>query len=41
MTNEAYARVKIDALLATQGWNPLDTTAVRYEVVLPDGTRAD
>ncbi len=41
MTNEAYARVKIDALLAAQGWNPQDTTAVRYEVVLPDGTRAD
>jgi len=41
MTNEAYARVKIDALLAAQGWNPQDTTAVRYEVVLPDATRAD
>ena len=39
MTNEAYARVKIDALLHAQGWNPQDTTAVRYEAVLPDGTQ--
>ena len=41
MTNEAFARVKIDALLATQGWDVLDTNAVRFEVQLPDGTRAD
>jgi type I restriction enzyme R subunit len=41
MTNEAFARVKIDALLAAQGWDVLDTTAVRFEVQLPDGTRAD
>ena len=41
MTNEAFARVKIDALLAAQGWNTQDTNAVRFEVVLPDGTRAD
>lgn len=41
MTNEAFARVKIDALLAAQGWDTLDTTAVRFEVQLPDGTRAD
>ena len=41
MTNEAFARVKIDALLAAQGWNTLDTNAVRFEVQLPDGTRAD
>lgn len=41
MTNEAFARVQIDALLAAQGWNPQDPNAVRYEVVLPDGTRAD
>lgn len=40
-TNEAFARVKIDALLAAQGWNIQDTNAVRYEVVMPDGTRAD
>lgn len=41
MTNEAFARVKIDALLAVQGWDVLDTNAVRSEVQLPDGTRAD
>jgi type I restriction enzyme R subunit len=41
MTNEALARVKIDALLAAQGWNTQDPNAVRYEVVLPDSTRAD
>lgn len=40
-TNEAFARVKIDALLAGQGWNIQDTNAVRFEVVMPDGTRAD
>ena len=41
MTNEAFARVKIDALLAAQGWNTQDPNAVRYEVVLPDSTLAD
>jgi type I restriction enzyme R subunit len=39
--NEAHARVAIDAMLADQGWNTLDTNSVRYEVVLADGTRAD
>ena len=34
MTNEAFARVKIDALLAAQGWDTLDTNAVRFEVML-------
>ncbi len=41
MSNEAVARVKIDALLTAQGWDTLDTSAVRFEVRLPDGTRAD
>ncbi|MCC7288341.1 MAG: DEAD/DEAH box helicase family protein [Burkholderiaceae bacterium] len=41
MTNEAFARVKIDALLAAQGWDTLDANAARFEVMLPDGTRAD
>jgi type I restriction enzyme, R subunit len=41
MTNEAFARVKIDVLLSAQGWDTLDTNAVRFEVMLPDGTRAD
>ncbi len=40
-SNEAFARVKIDALLAAQGWNTQDTNAVRFEVVMPDGKRAD
>lgn len=40
-TNEAFARVKIDALLTAQGWNTQDTRAVRFEVATPDGKRAD
>lgn len=40
-TNEAFARVKIDALLTAQGWNVQDTNAVRFEVVMGDDTRAD
>lgn len=40
-TNEAFSRVLIDALLADQGWKTTDPTQVRYEVVMPDGTRAD
>ena len=40
-TNEAFARVKIDALLMAQGWNVQDTNAVRFEAVMPDATRAD
>ena len=39
--NEAFARVNIDTLLAAQGWDTQDTNAVRFEVVMPDGTRAD
>lgn len=39
--NEAFARVKIDTLLAAQGWNTQDTNAVRFEVPMPDGKRAD
>jgi len=39
--NEAFARVVIDAQLAAQGWNTQDQNSVRYEVVLPDRTRAD
>ena len=37
MTNEAFARAKIDALLALQGWDALDSNAVPFEVMLPDG----
>jgi hypothetical protein len=41
MTKEAFARLKIDALLAAKGWDTLDTNAVRFEVQLRHGTRAD
>jgi type I restriction enzyme R subunit len=40
-TNEAYARVLIDAQLKDQGWDTTNPNAVRCEVVLGDGTRAD
>lgn len=39
--NEAFSRVLIDAMLAAQGWTVADPNAVRFEVVMPDGTRAD
>jgi type I restriction enzyme R subunit len=39
--NEAFSRVVIDAQLADQGWKTQDPNSVRYEYVLPDGTRAD
>ncbi|WP_186114497.1 DEAD/DEAH box helicase family protein [Burkholderia gladioli] len=40
-TNEAFSRVKIDAQLRDEGWDVLDTNAVRFEYVLPDRTKAD
>ena len=33
---EADRAAEPDALLAAQGWNPLDTNSVRFEVPLPD-----
>lgn len=39
--NEAFSRVLIDAMLSVQGWNVADPNAVRFEVVMPDSTRAD
>ena len=39
--NEAFSRVVIDAQLADQGWKTQDQNSVRYEYMLPDGTRAD
>jgi type I restriction enzyme R subunit len=36
--NEAFSRVLIDGLLADQGWVITDPNAVRYEVVMQDGT---
>lgn len=40
-TNEAFSRVKIDAQLKDQSWEITNTNAVRFEVVLPDRTKAD
>ena len=40
-TSEAFARVKIDALLKDAGWNVADGTSVLFEHTLPDGTRSD
>jgi type I restriction enzyme, R subunit len=41
MTNEAFSRVKIDAQLKGEGWETQNPNAVRFEYVLPDGTKAD
>ncbi len=38
---EAFARVKIDALLKDAGWNLTDSSSVLFEHALPDGTLAD
>ena len=40
-TNEAFARVKIDALLKDSGWKPDDPRSVRLEQNLKGGLRAD
>ena len=40
-TTEAFARIKIDALLADAGWNLTDGSSVLFEHALPDGTQAD
>ena len=40
-TTEAFARVKIDALLKDAGWNLTDGSTVLFEHALPDGTQAD
>ena len=40
-TNEAFSRVKIDAQLRDQGWEVENPNAIRYEYVLPDGSKAD
>ena len=38
---EAFARVKIDALLKDAGWNLSDGSSVMFEQSLPDGTQTD
>ncbi len=40
-TTEAFARVKIDALLKDAGWDLTDGSSVLFEYALPDGTQAD
>ena len=40
-TTEAFARVKIGALLQDAGWNLTDCSSVQFEYPLPDGTQAD
>ena len=40
-TTEAFARVRIDALLRDAGWNLADGSSVLFEHALPDGTKAD
>ena len=40
-TTEAFARVRIDALLKDAGWNLTDGVSVLFEHALPDGTLAD
>lgn len=41
MTNEAFARVKIDQLLKDAEWKLTDGRSVRFECPLPDGGKAD
>ena len=41
MSNEAFARAKIDALLGDVGWKVTDGISVRFEHPLPKGLRAD
>lgn len=41
VTNEAFARVKIDQLLRDAGWKLTDGRSVRFEYPLDDGGKAD
>jgi type I restriction enzyme R subunit len=41
VTNEAFARVKIDQLLRDADWRLTDGRSVRFEYVLDDGGKAD
>ena len=41
MTNEAFARIKIDQFLQDTGWRLTDGLSVRFEYKLDDGGRAD
>jgi type I restriction enzyme R subunit len=41
MTNEAFARIKIDQFLKDSGWRLTDGVSVRFEYPLDDGGKAD
>ena len=41
MSNEAFARVKIDSQLRAVDWNLEDGSSVHFEYILPDKTKAD
>src|SRR5258707_10484538 len=41
VTNEAFARVKIDQLLKDAGWKLTDGHSVRFEYPLDDGGKSD
>jgi type I restriction enzyme R subunit len=41
VTNEAFARVRINQLLRDAGWSIVDGRSVRYEYPLDDGGKAD
>jgi type I restriction enzyme R subunit len=41
VTNEAFARVKIDQLLKDTDWRLTDGRSVRFEYALDDGGKAD
>ena len=41
MTNEAFARVKVDQLLKDARWRLTDGHSVRFEYALDDGGKAD
>lgn len=41
MTNEAFARARIDQLLRDAGWSVVDGRSVRYEYPLDDGGKVD
>ena len=40
-TTQAFARVKIDALQRSAGWELTDGVRVRFECALPDGAQPD
>jgi type I restriction enzyme, R subunit len=41
VSNEAFSRVRIDAQLKDVAWNLTDGRSVRFEYMMPNGTKAD